>query len=111
MERQCKFCQTLDRHVLEDEQIFLLKCPQLKNKRGEMWANIIKLSKNFESMDEDTKLYLLMTCECDSIRSVAKFCAEGWKMKGGYKATTLQPLPSTNRLYVPIPDHHGYISV
>ena len=47
-----------------------------------MWENITKqkLCKNFESMDEDTKFYFLMTREGDSIRNVATFCAEGLKI-------------------------------
>jgi hypothetical protein len=58
--RICKFC---DMHVPEDENNFLMTCPKYTPYRNEMFKELIEAFYGFDSLDQEEKLILLMSCK------------------------------------------------
>mgnify|MGYP000373918025 CR=1 FL=1 len=91
-DRVCKYCKNnLNLNVVEDEFHFLIVCPLLKEKRDYLFNAVQAECINFERMENTHKLQYLLNGEDDIIRSVAKFCFEGFKLRAEWDQTTLHP--------------------
>ena len=67
--RLCKVCKEV-----ENEEHFLLHCTLYSPERKELFGEILKTCKHFPHMNDEQKLYYLMTAEGVSIKETAKFC-------------------------------------
>jgi hypothetical protein len=85
--RFCSYCQTQTMNLIEDEQHFLLTCPQYMEIRQDMFTVINQFCQYFPAMTDTHKLIYLLTAEDSTIRAVAKCCHDGFQQRNSSTTT------------------------
>ena len=77
--RLCIFCPL---NVVGDEFHFLLECECYKHLRNELFSKVRELYDDFDSMDQDVKVSVLMSTEL--VRKTAEFLYLAFEKRRGF---------------------------
>lgn len=71
--RYCTLCYENGIKVVGDELHALLKCPNFDKQRDKCMKSMAELCPHFMSLDDNSKVLYMLTCENESINCVARF--------------------------------------